>query len=124
MDAKACAQCSGPIPDGKRKDSEFCSLRCGGKSWHHRNKPRALQLQKESRHRMRYGVSPAQFQAMIKAQDGRCAICRLQKKLNIDHNHQTGETRGLLCHRCNTIVGALENATSVHWQFIGKELAC
>ncbi len=47
-------------------------------------------------------------------QSGCCAICErhqseFQRRLAVDHNHLTGEIRGLLCGRCNYIVGAVES---------------
>lgn len=52
------------------------------------------------------------FDAMLTKQEGLCAICRLpdpgrvgSERLTIDHDHVTGLVRGLLCHRCNTMLG-------------------
>ena len=51
---------------------------------------------------------------MLKEQECRCFICgrhklQFKKGLHIDHNHKTGETRGILCVRCNTRLGAVED---------------
>lgn len=59
------------------------------------------------RHRERnYGITPEQFKAMLKEQDFRCAICRTEAPLCVDHNHETGKVRQLLCGRCNMGLGA------------------
>ena len=55
---------------------------------------------------------------MKKAQGGKCAICREKEtrkrrgriaRLSVDHDHSTGDIRGLLCTRCNTAIGLLED---------------
>lgn len=53
-----------------------------------------------------YGVTAEEYDALYKAQGGRCAICQRAtgraRRLAVDHNHQTGEVRGLLCKPCNS----------------------
>ena len=62
----------------------------------------------------RYRLTPDEYRALYAAQGGRCFICRKVKepgKLGVDHNHVTGEIRGLLCvtgdKSCNRIIGWL-----------------
>lgn len=50
------------------------------------------------------GVTDAEYERMLAAQDGHCALCPSTPKtrrLHVDHDHKTGRVRGLLCHRCN-----------------------
>lgn len=52
----------------------------------------------------RYGINNNQFDAMMRLQQGRCAICRcdtIQRRLHVDHDHKTKRVRGLLCFQCN-----------------------
>ena len=61
----------------------------------------------------KHGLTPNDYDEMLKAQDGSCAICGKTpeengKRLAIDHNHRTEEVRQLLCSRCNLVVGWLE----------------
>ncbi len=54
--------------------------------------------------RDRYGITSAQYDALLEAQGGRCAICRCKPKtrrLAVDHDHKTGIVRGLLCMNDN-----------------------
>lgn len=58
----------------------------------------------------KYGISQEKFDKILKSQKGKCAICGihqrdLKRKLAIDHNHDTGVVRGLLCHKCNFLLG-------------------
>jgi hypothetical protein len=51
-----------------------------------------------------YGITGDDYDALLKRQGGKCAICRARpksKRLAVDHNHATGAVRGLLCSRCN-----------------------
>lgn len=75
-------------------------------------------FRKRDRHRQRaarYGISEAQFVAMLAAQDGRCAICdeatesAAGRALSVDHDHATKAVRGLLCHPCNILLGMVDD---------------
>jgi hypothetical protein len=63
-----------------------------------------------------YGISMDDYNAMLEAQDGKCAICSCsppnhhKKRLNIDHCHSTGKVRGLLCDACNRAIGLLKDS--------------
>lgn len=64
----------------------------------------------------KFGITLEQYDAMLKEQNGVCAICGnpeliINKKtkkpdlLSVDHNHETGKVRKLLCHNCNAGLG-------------------
>jgi Recombination endonuclease VII len=59
----------------------------------------------------RYGISPAEYDALLAKQGGACAICRKRSKgrLCVDHCHVTGMVRGLLCNECNSALGYLKD---------------
>jgi hypothetical protein len=59
--------------------------------------------------RYAYGIEPEQYDTMFEKQKGLCAICQKNKKLCVDHNHFTGEIRGLLCHDCNRGLGSFRD---------------
>lgn len=65
--------------------------------------------------RTRYKINSKIYQRMLKKQNYRCIICKKHKnkqkrRLSVDHDHQTGKIRGLLCDNCNLIIGyAKEN---------------
>lgn len=67
----------------------------------------------------RFGLSLEDYHSLYKKQSGSCAICNkaltlyaetrdLSSVACIDHNHSTGEVRGLLCNTCNTGIGMLK----------------
>ena len=57
-----------------------------------------------------YGLGLEEFNQILLDQDNRCAICKSNTPggkgtFNVDHNHTTGQVRGLLCHWCNFMIG-------------------
>lgn len=66
----------------------------------------------ERRVQVTYGLQPGEYQMMLDRQDGGCAICGkkpVTMRLAVDHDHQTGRVRGLLCLRCNRALGLWES---------------
>ena len=60
-----------------------------------------------------YGITLDDYNKMFNEQEGKCAICQrhqneLKKILYVDHDHKTGEVRGLLCKNCNVALGFYE----------------
>lgn len=71
------------------------------------------QIRAAERKRM-YGLTLEQYEAMIEAQGGKCAICgKHMEKPHVDHDHMTGEVRGLLCRRCNLALGIFGEDISI-----------
>ncbi len=69
-------------------------------------------------HFRQYGIDVAIYDSLFRAQGGRCASCRREEtrrirgrisNLCVDHDHDTGDVRGLLCSRCNVAVGLLRD---------------
>ncbi len=59
----------------------------------------------------KYGMTVPQYEALLVAQGGVCAVCRRScktgRRLAVDHCHATGRIRGLLCSNCNRAAGLL-----------------
>jgi hypothetical protein len=53
----------------------------------------------------RYGITAAEYDAMLTQQDGLCALCRERPAEHVDHDHTFGNVRGLLCSCCNQGLG-------------------
>lgn len=61
-----------------------------------------------------YGITRDELDAMLEAQGHRCAICGGERngpgtRLHVDHCHKSKRIRGLLCAKCNTAVGLLDD---------------
>ena len=55
-----------------------------------------------------YGLTSDRYTQMLDEQDGRCAVCKYifaEGKVSVDHDHETGRVRGLLCVKCNASIG-------------------
>ena len=59
----------------------------------------------------KYGISYETYLEMYRGQEGRCAICvePFPKTPHLDHDHETGRVRALLCHRCNAGLGGFRD---------------
>lgn len=107
-------------PEQRKKRSEYMKI------WKLNNPERALELARNSykKHREeilkknkvygieKYGISIEEYNILLKNQNYTCYICNKSvkdnKRLHIDHDHNTGKVRGLLCSRCNGNLGWYE----------------
>lgn len=63
-----------------------------------------------------FDMAPEDYWEMFEQQDGACAICRAEpdwKRLAVDHDHETGEVRGLLCNSCNCGIGFFKESPAL-----------
>ena len=89
----------------------------------YREKPVAFAKAKARYYLTNYGITAQEYDQMHSNQQGLCAICKKPetglhqsakpKALSVDHNHQTGRVRGLLCVKCNQGIGLLQDDASV-----------
>lgn len=55
--------------------------------------------------RNRYGIGVADVERTLEARDGVCLICEKRGPEHVDHDHETGKVRGILCFNCNQGLG-------------------
>lgn len=113
---RSCCICGTEVPPSRSKRAATCSPECQktrilrySRSYYKAN-PDAWRLSHVAR---RYGLSAEEYARLVDTAGDRCAICREPqqgKSLAVDHHHDTGVVRGLLCQNCNIMIGmAREN---------------
>lgn len=97
------------------------------REWYQRNRHEMIKHRKENpRHyrdvhlRRHYGIGIEAYEVLLETQQGVCAICGkaasgdgYDKHLQVDHCHDTGRIRGLLCHKCNKAIGLLKDSVDL-----------
>lgn len=76
--------------------------------------PGGKKVHRNNRLQYNYGITIEQYDQMLQSQGGVCKICGTATpggmgRFVVDHNHKTGKVRGLLCNRCNTKLGGVED---------------
>ena len=107
MDADLCANPECPDKAPARPSSPFCSKKCYQRHRYvTRNGAEIGYVEHISR---RYGLTAEEYRRRVAAQQGRCAVCGGEpgdgKRLHVDHNHESGAVRDLLCGPCNHALG-------------------
>lgn len=96
---------------GRRKPYRYCARHSAEAPLRER-----AQITRRARERQ-YGITHDEFLQMLEAQGGVCAICGNgndgPRQLSIDHDHETGAIRALLCDRCNPMLGYARDNVAV-----------
>ena len=76
----------------------------------------------------RYGLSVDEYQTLLANHNFACAICKVEisdtvgykskRSVVVDHNHETGDVRGILCSKCNLVLGHARESTEILYQAI------
>lgn len=132
MNTKQCTTCHETKPLSefglqRGRPRHHCKV-CKNKEsreWYEKNKDRKKELSKDYRSTKKdqdlkksYGISLHEYSEMLVEQDYSCKICQthqdsLKRALCVDHNHDTGKIRGLLCDTCNRSLGLLKDNIEV-----------
>ena len=127
--AKVCRVCNDakPLEDFYRKNSskdgrESSCISCRRKQMSAADKKRYQSVARRDTHLMRtYLINQSIYDHLLLMQDGHCALCpatesgrKDDRYLIVDHCHETGDVRGLVCHHCNIMLGgAKDNITTL-----------
>lgn len=123
VEQKTCSRCGFMKPTAEfspnphRRDGRYPYCKpCKAAYMRERyEKNREQEAEKDYRRRItRYGITPEAYDTLLREQAGLCAICGTDDpgtgrtgRMAIDHDHETGLVRGLLCGPCNRAIGLL-----------------
>ncbi len=112
---KICSKCKKKLPatakfffrDVRRKDDLANPCKLYKKKY--ARSEHAKIMNRERAMKYLYGLNAVEYNRLFAIQSGRCAICgkhqsELKRRLDVDHDHETGKVRGLLCNYCNKII--------------------
>lgn len=132
--SKICTGCrtEKPVSDfskrGERNGIPLYRSRCKAcqakqaRGWYSRNTKRANANRRRLLLQENFGLTPEEYDAMLESQGGVCATCGRPEsaerdgkimRLAVDHCHETGRIRGLLCHACNRSIGLFGEDTDL-----------
>jgi hypothetical protein len=97
------------MPDANWYSRNKEKARAANKEWREKNREYDKQRKRNWYHTVgrgrdldkKYGLTVDEYDKMFAEQGGLCALCPSDYKLSVDHNHDTGEVRGILCYDCN-----------------------
>ena len=99
------------VKEKHKKYAEKNKERC--KEYYSNNKDKAFERYLKNT----YQMSVEEYETSLKNQSEVCAICKSKcvsgKKLAVDHNHDTGEFRGVLCRQCNRALGMFRDSPTI-----------
>ena len=125
---RTCSRCLGDKPievftllGGKRASNRTSTCTPCRTSYNKirraRNPEHVYGIERRSKFKTQYGITPEEYDIMLEKQGGGCAICGVNKPSDrtthfaVDHCHTTGTVRGLLCTKCNRGLGLFNDDT-------------
>lgn len=122
-----CKPCHNELR-GVYREQNRESINEGKRAFYHKHREKHLAYFASSERKMRwfawkldhhFNMTVEQYVELVEKQDGRCAICKQlptevnghkhKHRLHVDHDHETGEVRGLLCSLCNCGLGSFKD---------------
>jgi hypothetical protein len=103
-----CATCRECTTSYQRSHADYF------RDYAQKHKGHRAQLVRAAALRRNYGLTLSLFKVMLDEQEGKCAICELPfnsktRRPVVDHNHEKGGVRGILCDRCNKGLGFFDD---------------
>ena len=111
---KRCRECRSSAYDRQERRDRYARDRekelARAKRWNQENPEKHKATMRRANLKKAYGITVEQYDAMLASQNGECAICYggpngKGNRLHVDHCHESGQIRGLLCGECNFGLG-------------------
>lgn len=140
METKFCPRCKETKPhddfyrsrdrqDGRAGWCKVCQIE-SNKPWQKKNPEKIQRYHRKCKLRTNHHITPEEYQKKAEEQKYLCGLCgqpettlscvgRSGKHLAVDHDHKTGKNRALLCHSCNTGLGAFNDSSELLQRAIG-----
>lgn len=124
---KCSGKCKGLKPlsefprDSTRSDGRYAyckECRSEFRRKHYRDNPEERRKIYARHLKYKYNLTYQEYEALHAEQDGRCAICEdevglIEKHSHVDHCHDSGIVRGILCRACNHLIGGAKDRTDI-----------
>jgi len=125
METNTCGKCRKDLPvtefnkDRARKTGYAWQCKTCRKEYdqgyHAENREKHLEAMRRTAYARRYKMTVEEYDNLFAKQGNCCAVCGTSqgyasKRLAVDHNHDTGEVRGILCDRCNLVLGKVKDS--------------
>ena len=93
------------------------------REWIARNPEKYKGMHRKSNLKIYYGLTVEEYNTLLEQQNSCCAICGVhcdsqKKKLHVDHDHESGQIRGLLCSHCNLALGTFRDNPEIFKRFV------
>lgn len=104
-----------------RPDYRYICLAClsqTGNEWLKRNPSRSYEFKRRHHLMVKFGITLEEYESLLKGQHGVCGICQCELTdprgfaPHLDHDHETGRVRGILCQGCNNGLGNFKDSIS------------
>jgi hypothetical protein len=97
--------------DKLRRECGECTRKKNLHSWH----KKTPEQKRDKQLRFKYGINTEKFNRFLAQQSGGCCICgkEIDRKGGVDHDHNTGKIRGILCSHCNAAIGHMNDDVSL-----------
>ena len=125
-----CKECMKKrVKESRSKNPE--KYKAYARSWRIAHRDSDKNSARKFRYKNLYGMSIQDYDKMLEKQGGCCMICKEHHtdhatRLHVDHDHNTGKVRGLLCRRCNMLLGVVDddvNLLGFAIQYLGESSA-